>query len=58
MIDPRRIPEGLYIVETPALPDGYQIRCVGCGCSVDIEHVPMSELCSLAREDRDRAIRS
>lgn len=52
MTRPVVVPDGLYVTDAPNLPTGYQIKCVLCGWSVDIEHEPGSADCIEGQRER------
>lgn len=54
---PHVLGEGLYVSEAPALPSGYQIRCIFCGCSVGAGHKPGSIECQNDKAEREISIR-
>lgn len=46
------MPDGLVKVPAPALPNGHQIKCVWCRCTVTTSHVPGSFDCLQAGDER------
>ena len=49
-IGPQR--EGIVIQDAPGIFNGWQRRCLSCGCSVDAQHVAGSEDCQFLQDER------
>ena len=52
MSRPTNLTDGLRVVDLPASPRGFQIKCVWCQCSVSVSHVPGSADCLMSCDER------